>query len=1071
MPPAAESWSQNLPMAANGGGEQSLSRGAIVKIYLKDFLTYNEVEFVPGPSLNLILGPNGTGKSTIVSAICLGLNGKPSTLTKNARQIGEFVRHGASKALIQIELHNDRGPNIIISREITTDNRSTWKLQGETETQKTIEEVIKKLKIQVENLCQFLPQEQVQNFSRMNDKELLLGTMKAAGKNEMESSFQKLIVLQSKLGTVSTNADKDEKEVDKLRNENARAEGEVKVFRERRALKLSMKDLEKKKAWIEHEDQFLVCEDVFKRFKEVKKQYEESSSRFKPLENKIAEGESLIRKSQTALTMKRENYNKDLEAANQKLYSAEQQKNKMQTLATEFNAKRNSERKRQENVHNFKQQIHSLEDDLEQAKLKARENEPLLKDINIQLRDNFAPKEEAINRKVENAKTEGKDIFNELNEQKSKLRGIEDVDRQRLSQLSDHYKDVHDAIVWLRQNRDKFRANIYEPPAIALSVHRKEMAKYVENTIANRDITAFFCEDKEDMNKFLQYLRNERRLQVSAVHSPPNPHGMTSIEEFPSRVPLPELQQFGFHAYVRDLFTAPEPMIRYFCKNNNVHNVPVGDQRSYDNLGMIRDHFSGAFNVFYGGNYAIRISKSRYSSNAITQTSDIRPSKLLGQSIDQSVADNYRANIAGLEESLGHARRALDAANQELTALKQSRESLMSRKQELTSLISSENVVNVRLNQKRHELKRCEEEAVDLVAEERSMRKECGATVRSVIAKLNEHAALIKKMLAQDKEKEALQVYIDCLRSSVVVSQRQLNDEKEQIKQLEDNKKSAEREARVAKEKLDELLKTARSLSTFNVRRMRDLPDAIKAVFETMPENLGEIEDAINSAHARVQLMASADEQVVFDYEHRLRRIEELTAKINSINTEATKLKNQMDELREEFVSSIQALVAQINTSFGHFYATMNCAGEVGLYTGEGDSQDDFANYGIKIRVKYRSQEPLIELSANHHSGGERAVATALYMLAMQELTVVPFRCVDEINQGMDPFNERRVFDLLVDTCQRTSAQYFLVTPKLLPGLNYSPFMKIHFIQNGEHVAKEWDVNKHLDAVRALRRN
>ena len=38
MPPAAESWSQNLPMAANGGGEQSLSRGAIVKIYLKDFL-------------------------------------------------------------------------------------------------------------------------------------------------------------------------------------------------------------------------------------------------------------------------------------------------------------------------------------------------------------------------------------------------------------------------------------------------------------------------------------------------------------------------------------------------------------------------------------------------------------------------------------------------------------------------------------------------------------------------------------------------------------------------------------------------------------------------------------------------------------------------------------------------------------------------------------------------------------------------------------------------------------------------------------------------------------------------
>ena len=34
----------------------------------------------------------------------------------------------------------------------------------------------------------------------------------------------------------------------------------------------------------------------------------------------------------------------------------------------------------------------------------------------------------------------------------------------------------------------------------------------------------------------------------------------------------------------------------------------------------------------------------------------------------------------------------------------------------------------------------------------------------------------------------------------------------------------------------------------------------------------------------------------------------------------------------------------------------------------------------------------------------------------IQELTVVPFRCVDEINQGMDAVNERRVFNLLVRT-------------------------------------------------------
>ena len=50
MPPAAESRSHNLPMEATV--ENTLSKGAIVRIYLKDFLTYNEVEFVPGKDAN-----------------------------------------------------------------------------------------------------------------------------------------------------------------------------------------------------------------------------------------------------------------------------------------------------------------------------------------------------------------------------------------------------------------------------------------------------------------------------------------------------------------------------------------------------------------------------------------------------------------------------------------------------------------------------------------------------------------------------------------------------------------------------------------------------------------------------------------------------------------------------------------------------------------------------------------------------------------------------------------------------------------------------------------------------------
>ena len=61
--------------------------------------------------------------------------------------------------------------------------------------------------------------------------------------------------------------------------------------------------------------------------------------------------------------------------------------------------------------------------------------------------------------------------------------------------------------------------------------------------------------------------------------------------------------------------------------------------------------------------------------------------------------------------------------------------------------------------------------------------------------------------------------------------------------------------------------------------------------------------------------------------------------------------------------------------------------------------QEDYKEYGIRIKVKYRDNEQLRELTAHHQSGGERSVATILYMMALQELTSCPFRCVDEINQ------------------------------------------------------------------------
>lgn len=61
----------------HGVGPGGYKPGAIVRIKVTNFVTYTSAEFFPGPKLNMVIGPNGTGKSTLVCAICLGLGWGP----------------------------------------------------------------------------------------------------------------------------------------------------------------------------------------------------------------------------------------------------------------------------------------------------------------------------------------------------------------------------------------------------------------------------------------------------------------------------------------------------------------------------------------------------------------------------------------------------------------------------------------------------------------------------------------------------------------------------------------------------------------------------------------------------------------------------------------------------------------------------------------------------------------------------------------------------------------------------------------------------------------------------------
>ena len=140
--------------------------------------TYTSVEVCPGPNLNVVIGPNGTGKSTIISAICLGLAGKTEVLGRQ-KKVADFVQTGHETAVIEVELHNEPRPTIIRRTITKASNSSTWQLNGKASRQEDVLEAVAALNIQVSNLCQFLPQDKVPEFARMTPEQLLEATEQA----------------------------------------------------------------------------------------------------------------------------------------------------------------------------------------------------------------------------------------------------------------------------------------------------------------------------------------------------------------------------------------------------------------------------------------------------------------------------------------------------------------------------------------------------------------------------------------------------------------------------------------------------------------------------------------------------------------------------------------------------------------------------------------------------------------------------------------------------------------------------------------------------------------------------
>jgi chromosome segregation ATPase len=268
-----------------------------------------------------------------------------------------------------------------------------------------------------------------------------------------------------------------------------------------------------------------------------------------------------------------------------------------------------------------------------------------------------------------------------------------------------------------------------------------------------------------------------------------------------------------------------------------------------------------------------------------------------------------------------------------------------------------------------------------------------------------------------------------------------------------------------------------------------DLRELLESIHEYTVDQL---EAEIDSEKARLALTHGGNVNVIKEFEDRERQIQRLKDKLASFQESTTDVDHAIKEIRDNWEPKLDALVQKISDAFSDSFARIGCAGQVAVDKVEDAPGPDgepggseFDQWSIQIQVKFREHEQLSILDSHRQSGGERAVSTIFYLMALQSLSASPFRVVDEINQGMDPRNERMVHERMVDIACAPSrdatnasednigggggSQYFLITPKLLSGLVYKPGMRVLCIVSGEHMPDEYTKLDFATAIRTMK--
>ncbi|XP_066390022.1 structural maintenance of chromosomes protein 6B-like isoform X3 [Miscanthus floridulus] len=305
-----------------------MAAGTISRIRLENFMCHSSLHIELDQHVNFITGQNGSGKSAILTALCVAFGCRAKN-TQRAASLKDFIKTGCSYAAITVDINNHGedvfkpevyGDTIILERRITESAGSTILKDQHgrkvAHRKDDLNEIIEHFNIEVDNPCVIMSQDKSREFLHSgNDKDKFKFFFKATLLQQVNDL---LATIRDNLNIVDSIVEDLEASIRPALRELDEIQEKIKNMEHIEEIAHEIENLKKKLAWS-------WVYDVDKKIGEQEETLEKLKERIPACQERIDRNTAIIEELRKEFIVKTENF----KSFSEKTQEARRMKEKM----------------------------------------------------------------------------------------------------------------------------------------------------------------------------------------------------------------------------------------------------------------------------------------------------------------------------------------------------------------------------------------------------------------------------------------------------------------------------------------------------------------------------------------------------------------------------------------------------------------------------------------------------------------------------------------------------------------------------------------------------------------------